>query len=105
MNKTGTTEQALLTIHKPEPHVRRCPSESTTLARPLIVYCTSFVSFSGWLVTFPACYWKAERYRVGCGQVAQYVCALIRRHTASPSAVELSSASGLVHRTVVDIQC
>uniref|UniRef100_A0A5K3FYY7 Uncharacterized protein n=1 Tax=Mesocestoides corti TaxID=53468 RepID=A0A5K3FYY7_MESCO len=57
MNKTGTTEQALLTNHKPEPQVRRLPSESTTLATLLIIYCTSFVSFSGWQLIFLACHW------------------------------------------------
>uniref|UniRef100_A0A5K3FYY1 Uncharacterized protein n=1 Tax=Mesocestoides corti TaxID=53468 RepID=A0A5K3FYY1_MESCO len=43
---TGTTEQALLTNQKPEPHIRRLPSESTTLATPLIIYCISSMSFS-----------------------------------------------------------
>uniref|UniRef100_A0A5K3FLU0 Spondin domain-containing protein n=1 Tax=Mesocestoides corti TaxID=53468 RepID=A0A5K3FLU0_MESCO len=58
--KTGTTEQALLTNQKPEPRVRRLPSESTTLATPLIIYCISSMSFSGWLPSFPACYSIAE---------------------------------------------
>uniref|UniRef100_A0A5K3ESL2 Transposase n=1 Tax=Mesocestoides corti TaxID=53468 RepID=A0A5K3ESL2_MESCO len=62
------------------------------------------MSFSGWLPFFPACHWIAERHGIGCGQVVQYVCALIRRLTASPSAVKLSSASGLVRRTLVEIQ-
>uniref|UniRef100_A0A5K3EUN1 Frizzled domain-containing protein n=1 Tax=Mesocestoides corti TaxID=53468 RepID=A0A5K3EUN1_MESCO len=72
-NKTGTTEQALLTNHKPEPHVRRLPSESATLATPLIIYCSSVMSFSGWLLIFLACHWNAERHRIGCGQVVQHV--------------------------------
>uniref|UniRef100_A0A5K3FR78 Uncharacterized protein n=1 Tax=Mesocestoides corti TaxID=53468 RepID=A0A5K3FR78_MESCO len=48
MKKTGTTEQALLTNQKPEPRARRPPSESATLATPLIIYCISSMSFSGW---------------------------------------------------------
>uniref|UniRef100_A0A5K3F435 Uncharacterized protein n=1 Tax=Mesocestoides corti TaxID=53468 RepID=A0A5K3F435_MESCO len=63
--KTGTTEQALLTNHKPDPHVRRHPSESTTLATPLIIYYTSVVSYSGWLLIFLTCHWKAERHTIG----------------------------------------
>uniref|UniRef100_A0A5K3G3A3 Uncharacterized protein n=1 Tax=Mesocestoides corti TaxID=53468 RepID=A0A5K3G3A3_MESCO len=45
--KTGSTEQALLTNHKPEPRVRRLPPESPTLATPLIIYCITSMSFSG----------------------------------------------------------
>uniref|UniRef100_A0A5K3FI68 Uncharacterized protein n=1 Tax=Mesocestoides corti TaxID=53468 RepID=A0A5K3FI68_MESCO len=56
MKNTGTTEQALSTNHKPEPRVRRLPSESTTLATPPIIYCSSVVSFSGWLLIFLACH-------------------------------------------------
>uniref|UniRef100_A0A5K3G4Y3 Ovule protein n=1 Tax=Mesocestoides corti TaxID=53468 RepID=A0A5K3G4Y3_MESCO len=58
--KTGATEQALLTNQKPEPRVRPLPSESTTLATPLVIYCISTMSFSGWLPVFPACHWIAE---------------------------------------------
>uniref|UniRef100_A0A5K3F1N0 Uncharacterized protein n=1 Tax=Mesocestoides corti TaxID=53468 RepID=A0A5K3F1N0_MESCO len=63
--KTGTTEQALLTNQKPEPHVRLLPSESSTLATPLIIYCISSMSFSSWLPSFPACHWIAERHGIG----------------------------------------
>uniref|UniRef100_A0A5K3FX09 Transposase n=1 Tax=Mesocestoides corti TaxID=53468 RepID=A0A5K3FX09_MESCO len=55
-----TTEQALLTNQKPEPRVRRLPSESSTLATPLIIYCISSMPFSGWLPSFPSCHWIAE---------------------------------------------
>uniref|UniRef100_A0A5K3FGD2 Ubiquitin-like modifier-activating enzyme ATG7 n=1 Tax=Mesocestoides corti TaxID=53468 RepID=A0A5K3FGD2_MESCO len=54
------TKQALLTNHKPEPHVRHLPSESSTLATPPIIYCFALASFSGWLPSFPACHWIAE---------------------------------------------
>uniref|UniRef100_A0A5K3ELX5 Uncharacterized protein n=1 Tax=Mesocestoides corti TaxID=53468 RepID=A0A5K3ELX5_MESCO len=54
--KTRTTEEALLTNHEPEPRVRRLPSESTALATPLIIYYSSVVSFSGWLLIFLACH-------------------------------------------------
>uniref|UniRef100_A0A5K3FHH9 Uncharacterized protein n=1 Tax=Mesocestoides corti TaxID=53468 RepID=A0A5K3FHH9_MESCO len=54
--KTGTTEQALLTNQKPEPHVRHLPSESATLATPRIRYCSLVMSFSGWLLIFLACH-------------------------------------------------
>ncbi|VDD80153.1 unnamed protein product [Mesocestoides corti] len=82
--KTGTTEQALSTNQKPEPHVMRLPSEFPTLATPLHIYCISSMSFSGWLLTFSACHWNAERHSIGCGQVVQHVCALIRRHCRIP---------------------
>uniref|UniRef100_A0A5K3FWC8 Uncharacterized protein n=1 Tax=Mesocestoides corti TaxID=53468 RepID=A0A5K3FWC8_MESCO len=65
MEKTGTIEQALLTNQKPEPHIRRIPSESTTLATPCIIYSISVMSFSGWLPSFPACHWIAERHGIG----------------------------------------
>uniref|UniRef100_A0A5K3EXW4 Uncharacterized protein n=1 Tax=Mesocestoides corti TaxID=53468 RepID=A0A5K3EXW4_MESCO len=60
MKMTGTTKQALLTNHKPEPHVRHRPSEFATLAAPLIMYRFSCVSFSGWLPIFLSCHWIAE---------------------------------------------
>uniref|UniRef100_A0A5K3EI36 Ovule protein n=1 Tax=Mesocestoides corti TaxID=53468 RepID=A0A5K3EI36_MESCO len=65
MKKPSTTEQAALTNHKPAPQVRRLPSESTTLATPLNIYCSSFVSFSGWLPIYLACHWDTERQRIG----------------------------------------
>uniref|UniRef100_A0A5K3FUJ2 Uncharacterized protein n=1 Tax=Mesocestoides corti TaxID=53468 RepID=A0A5K3FUJ2_MESCO len=61
----GTTKQTLLTSHKQEPYVIRHPSESTTLATPPIIYCPSVVSFSGWLPSFSACHWIAERHGIG----------------------------------------
>uniref|UniRef100_A0A5K3G1E7 Uncharacterized protein n=1 Tax=Mesocestoides corti TaxID=53468 RepID=A0A5K3G1E7_MESCO len=57
--KIGTTEQTLLTDHKPEPQARCLPSQST-LSTPLIIYCTSLVSFSGWLLIFLTYHWNAE---------------------------------------------
>uniref|UniRef100_A0A5K3EXP8 Uncharacterized protein n=1 Tax=Mesocestoides corti TaxID=53468 RepID=A0A5K3EXP8_MESCO len=60
MEGTGTTEQALLTDHKHESHVRRCPSESTTLVAPLVMYRFSKLFVSDWLSTFLAYHWNAE---------------------------------------------
>uniref|UniRef100_A0A5K3FZA9 Secreted protein n=1 Tax=Mesocestoides corti TaxID=53468 RepID=A0A5K3FZA9_MESCO len=39
------------------------PSVSTTLATPLTIYCSSFMSFSGWLPIFLACHWNAKPIR------------------------------------------
>uniref|UniRef100_A0A5K3ESB7 Ovule protein n=1 Tax=Mesocestoides corti TaxID=53468 RepID=A0A5K3ESB7_MESCO len=63
--KTGTKEQALLTNQKPEQRVRRLPSDATTLATPPVIYYTSLVSFSVWLLFFLACHWSTERHRIG----------------------------------------
>uniref|UniRef100_A0A5K3EF63 Uncharacterized protein n=1 Tax=Mesocestoides corti TaxID=53468 RepID=A0A5K3EF63_MESCO len=65
MNKSGTTEQTLLTNCKPEPHVRRLPSESPTLARPLIIYCSSVVSLSDWLLILPHAIGTQRGHRIG----------------------------------------
>uniref|UniRef100_A0A5K3FUA3 Ovule protein n=1 Tax=Mesocestoides corti TaxID=53468 RepID=A0A5K3FUA3_MESCO len=83
--KTGKTEQALLTNYKPEPHIRSGSSEPTTLATPLNIYCTSFVSFSGWLPIF------LQRDRGSAeANVVQYASALIRRYTSTPRLDEFS---------------
>uniref|UniRef100_A0A5K3F6F9 Uncharacterized protein n=1 Tax=Mesocestoides corti TaxID=53468 RepID=A0A5K3F6F9_MESCO len=50
MKKTGTTKPALSTNHKPESHVRRLPSKSTTLAVAHYI----FLSVSNWLPIFLA---------------------------------------------------
>uniref|UniRef100_A0A5K3G0L2 G_PROTEIN_RECEP_F1_2 domain-containing protein n=1 Tax=Mesocestoides corti TaxID=53468 RepID=A0A5K3G0L2_MESCO len=63
--KTGATDKALLTNHRPEPHARRRSSKSVTLATLLIIYCSSFVFVSGLLPIFLACHWYAERRRIG----------------------------------------
>uniref|UniRef100_A0A5K3FEB0 Phosphatidic acid phosphatase type 2/haloperoxidase domain-containing protein n=1 Tax=Mesocestoides corti TaxID=53468 RepID=A0A5K3FEB0_MESCO len=60
MKKIGATEQASLTNHNPEPNHRRSSTESTALATPLFIYCSSFVSFSGWLHIFLGCHWIAD---------------------------------------------
>uniref|UniRef100_A0A5K3FJM3 Uncharacterized protein n=1 Tax=Mesocestoides corti TaxID=53468 RepID=A0A5K3FJM3_MESCO len=65
INNTGTTEQALLNNHKPVPQVRRRPSGSATLPTPPVIYRTSFVSFTVWLLIFLSCHWNAEGYRIG----------------------------------------
>uniref|UniRef100_A0A5K3FZ04 Cytochrome c oxidase subunit 1 n=1 Tax=Mesocestoides corti TaxID=53468 RepID=A0A5K3FZ04_MESCO len=44
-------DTALLTNQKSDPHIRRLSSESTTLAAILIIYYSSAVSFSGWLLS------------------------------------------------------
>uniref|UniRef100_A0A5K3FXG2 Uncharacterized protein n=1 Tax=Mesocestoides corti TaxID=53468 RepID=A0A5K3FXG2_MESCO len=54
MQETGTTKQALLNNHKPEPQIKRHSSESATLSTPLVLYCTSLVSFPSWLPTYLA---------------------------------------------------
>uniref|UniRef100_A0A5K3FIG8 Frizzled/Smoothened transmembrane domain-containing protein n=1 Tax=Mesocestoides corti TaxID=53468 RepID=A0A5K3FIG8_MESCO len=78
MKEIGTTERAFLTNQKPEPHIRRLPSKSTTMATPLIIHCSLVVSFSVWLLTILVCHWNTDRRRIGCGHVVQHVCALIR---------------------------
>uniref|UniRef100_A0A5K3EXV7 Uncharacterized protein n=1 Tax=Mesocestoides corti TaxID=53468 RepID=A0A5K3EXV7_MESCO len=68
MNKTGTTEQALLTNHKPEPQVKRLPSEFTTLATPLIILSSSHAIGT------------QRDSGLAESSVVQYVCALTSRH-------------------------
>uniref|UniRef100_A0A5K3G3D0 Cdc6_C domain-containing protein n=1 Tax=Mesocestoides corti TaxID=53468 RepID=A0A5K3G3D0_MESCO len=68
MEKTDTTEQALLTNHKLKPQVRSRPSESTTLATKFFIYCSAFAI-------------RMQRDRgLAEASVVQYICALSRRH-------------------------
>uniref|UniRef100_A0A5K3FZ90 Pleckstrin homology domain containing, family H (With MyTH4 domain) member 2 n=1 Tax=Mesocestoides corti TaxID=53468 RepID=A0A5K3FZ90_MESCO len=76
--KTGTTEQALLTNHEPEPHTRRRLSESSTLATPLLLYHFSTVSVSGWLDGNG----KQRGRGLAESGVVQNFCELIRHHTS-----------------------
>uniref|UniRef100_A0A5K3EHC1 Uncharacterized protein n=1 Tax=Mesocestoides corti TaxID=53468 RepID=A0A5K3EHC1_MESCO len=64
VKKTGTTEQASLTNHKPEPHVRHRLSEYPTLAMPLTKSDLLNVSVSDWPPMFLACNWNAEKQRI-----------------------------------------
>uniref|UniRef100_A0A5K3FAW2 LITAF domain-containing protein n=1 Tax=Mesocestoides corti TaxID=53468 RepID=A0A5K3FAW2_MESCO len=61
MKKTGATEQALLTGHKPQPHVRRCLSESNTLAAPLIICCFLHLPVFFRLLIFLGSHWNARK--------------------------------------------
>uniref|UniRef100_A0A5K3G771 DUF1488 domain-containing protein n=1 Tax=Mesocestoides corti TaxID=53468 RepID=A0A5K3G771_MESCO len=60
--KNYTPKQPLMINYEPEPCATDHPTESTT---PLIIYRSSVVSFSGWLPSFPACHWIAERHGIG----------------------------------------
>uniref|UniRef100_A0A5K3ER02 Secreted protein n=1 Tax=Mesocestoides corti TaxID=53468 RepID=A0A5K3ER02_MESCO len=62
----------LLTNHKPEPHVERRPSESTTLATLLIIFCSPFATGT-----------KRDKGLAEASAV-QYVCALVRCYTSTP---------------------
>uniref|UniRef100_A0A5K3FH11 Uncharacterized protein n=1 Tax=Mesocestoides corti TaxID=53468 RepID=A0A5K3FH11_MESCO len=65
VKKTYTSDKDLLTNHKPEPHVRRRPSESTTVATPLNIYRLLSASVSRRLDISLACHWNAERQWIG----------------------------------------
>uniref|UniRef100_A0A5K3FWT4 Ovule protein n=1 Tax=Mesocestoides corti TaxID=53468 RepID=A0A5K3FWT4_MESCO len=75
MKKTGTTEQALLTNHNPEPHVRRRLSESATPATLPIIYCCSFMSFSVGCLSSSRVIGTQRDIGLAETSVVQYVCA------------------------------
>uniref|UniRef100_A0A5K3FZL3 Uncharacterized protein n=1 Tax=Mesocestoides corti TaxID=53468 RepID=A0A5K3FZL3_MESCO len=83
IKKTGTIDQASLTSHNPEPHVRRSPSESIKLAAPPFIYHFSNVSVSGWLPIILAC--QSDR-GLAEARVVQYVCAHVRQARATSRA-------------------
>uniref|UniRef100_A0A5K3ELI9 Anoctamin n=1 Tax=Mesocestoides corti TaxID=53468 RepID=A0A5K3ELI9_MESCO len=58
MKNAATTEQTLLTNHKPEQYIRRRPSESTFLATALIICHFSIVVVSNWLPIFLEWPWE-----------------------------------------------
>uniref|UniRef100_A0A5K3EYT9 Uncharacterized protein n=1 Tax=Mesocestoides corti TaxID=53468 RepID=A0A5K3EYT9_MESCO len=65
MKEAGETELALLTIHKPESHIRLHLSDCTTLTTPFIICHFSNLSISAWLYIFLVCPWNAKRQRIG----------------------------------------
>uniref|UniRef100_A0A5K3FJC2 Glycolipid transfer protein domain-containing protein n=1 Tax=Mesocestoides corti TaxID=53468 RepID=A0A5K3FJC2_MESCO len=77
MKKTGTTEEALLTNHKPETHVRRRPSESTMwLHRSLYTAFKSCLSLVDFLSSL--CATGTQRNReLAEASVVKYNCAFI----------------------------
>uniref|UniRef100_A0A5K3EWE6 SCP domain-containing protein n=1 Tax=Mesocestoides corti TaxID=53468 RepID=A0A5K3EWE6_MESCO len=53
VKKTSTTDHALLTNHKPEPHVRCRSFGVNRSCSATYIYC----DFSGWLHVLFACHW------------------------------------------------
>uniref|UniRef100_A0A5K3FL90 Uncharacterized protein n=1 Tax=Mesocestoides corti TaxID=53468 RepID=A0A5K3FL90_MESCO len=52
MRQTGTTEPALLTNHKPEPHIRCLRFQYPIMTASRIAYSFSSVRFTRWLQIF-----------------------------------------------------
>uniref|UniRef100_A0A5K3G077 Uncharacterized protein n=1 Tax=Mesocestoides corti TaxID=53468 RepID=A0A5K3G077_MESCO len=79
--ETGKTDKALLANHKPEPYVRRRPSESTTRLLRRSLYTASQTCLS--LVGCPSSSHAIGTQRAGGlaeASVVQYVCTLTRRY-------------------------
>uniref|UniRef100_A0A5K3ESG8 Ovule protein n=1 Tax=Mesocestoides corti TaxID=53468 RepID=A0A5K3ESG8_MESCO len=67
MTITYKTGQALLNNHDLEPHLMHRLSKYRTLAFPILIYSSSFVSFPGWLHSLVGCHWIAESQGIGWG--------------------------------------